>query len=275
MLGRWGGRRDIGARCYRPKWTSGSLPSRLSFLNPPDPRHVLQHLVHGPSTTHSTKYVAAGEWSPPLAALVTACVSLSVMWGALLLVLPLSPPSTLVFLLLSPKSLASQEPQCSLPKAWEGAWFLSGRQERILITSRILGWLGACHVHRGDNKYVLHRSRDRCYQCVAIWPRHANALQFKAGDCNPNDSDLEQLCNISPDVTLNTLVRLDSKPIDCPFQGPVSFSYNKGTGLCSSPLSELLPCMTPGQLKLRFHACPDIQQTESRGEELLPAKPCQ
>ena len=126
-------------------------------------------------------------------------------------------------------------------------------------------------IHHDDNKYVLHRSRDRCYQCVAIWPRHANALQFKAGDCNPSDSDLEELCNISPDVTLNTLVRLDSKPIDCPFQGPVSFSYNKGTGLCSSPLSELLPCMTPGQLKLRFHACPDIQQTESRGGELLPA----
>ena len=156
------------------------------------------------------------------------------------------------------------EPACSLPEAWGGAWFLSGRQERIIITARSLGWLGSCHAVL-DSKYVLHSSRGRCYQCVAIWPRHDNALEFKSGECRESDSDLEDLCNISPDVTLNTLVRLDSPPIDCPFQGPLSFSYNKGTGLCSSPLSELSQCMGPGQLKLRFHACPDILQTESRG----------
>ena len=166
-------------------------------------------------------------------------------------------------------SLAAEVP-CTLPDAWGGAWFLSGRQERVLVTARTLGWLGSCHATREGNtregnKFVLRRSRDNCFQCLAILLRHANALQFKAGECRETDTDLDSLCNIASDVTLNTMVRLDSNPIDCPFKGPVKFSYNKGTGQCSSPLSEMLQCMTPGQLKLRFHACPDIQQTESRG----------
>jgi hypothetical protein len=178
-------------------------------------------------------------------------------------------PRGLLLLLGLAATAGAAEPPCLLPAAWRGAWFLSGRQERIIVTARRLGWLGACHsVLNTGNKFVLHRSRERCYQCVAIWPRHANVLEFKAGECQDSDSDLEALCDISPDAPLSTLVRRDGEPVDCPFRGPAAFSYNKGTGLCRSPLSELLQCMTPGQVKLRFHACPDIQQTESREESL-------
>ena len=44
MLGWRVGRRDIGARCYRPNWSSG----RLSLPDSPDPRHVLQDFLRRP-----------------------------------------------------------------------------------------------------------------------------------------------------------------------------------------------------------------------------------
>ena len=181
-------------------------------------------------------------------------------WGAILVILGVSGAHI--------ANGEESQDECRMPGSWTGFWFLSGKPELIAITNQSLGWLGTCHAKQGNNKYVLHRRRDQCYQCLAIWPRHDNVIEFKAGECtDTEEADLETLCEISPDVTLNTLVRQREidEPIECPFQGPVSFSYDKGTGLCSSPLSELTQCMTKSQLKLRYHACPDIDQTESRG----------
>lgn len=157
--------------------------------------------------------------------------------------------------------------KCKLPDPWAGSWFLSGLPEKIIITGQSLGWMGKCHRIQDNNKYIFYREQDQCFQCVAIWVRHQNALEFKSGECKDSDFT-ENLCDISPDVTLNTLVRLDGDEIDCPFQAPLSFSYSKGTGVCKSPLSELGQCLTKAQVKLRFHACPDISQTESKEEVL-------
>ena len=154
--------------------------------------------------------------------------------------------------------------KCNLPKAWTGSWFLSGLPEKILISENRLGWMGRCYNIHDDNKYIFFREENQCFQCVAIWERHQNALEFKSGACKDFDST-EDLCDISPDVTLNTLVRLDGKAIECPFQAPLSFSYSKGTGVCKRPLSEIGQCLSTTQLKFRFHACPDITQTESKG----------
>jgi len=157
--------------------------------------------------------------------------------------------------------------KCKLPDPWAGSWFLSGLPEKIIITGQSLGWMGDCYRIHDNNKYIFYRPEDQCFQCVAIWVRHQNALEFKSGECKDSDFT-ENLCDISPDVTLNTLVRLDGEDIECPFQAPLSFSYSKGTGVCKSPLSELGQCLTSAQVKLRFHACPDISQTESKEEVL-------
>jgi len=153
---------------------------------------------------------------------------------------------------------------CQLPRKWSGIWFLSGHPERIQINSRNLGWLGRCHQVHDDNKYVFYRAADNCFQCVAFWSRHENVLEFKSGECSVND-DPEHLCDISPDKTLNTLIRVDGDNIACPIPVPSMFSYDKGTGSCSSPLSDVSGCMSGSQVKLRYQPCPDILQTESKG----------
>ena len=116
---------------------------------------------------------------------------------------------------------------CQLPRKWSGIWFLSGHPERIQINSRNLGWLGRCHQVHDDNKYVFYRAADNCFQCVAFWSRHENVLEFKSGECSVND-DPEHLCDISPDKTLNTLIRVDGDNIACPIPVPSMFSYDKG-----------------------------------------------
>lgn len=49
---------------------------------------------------------------------------------------------------------------------------------------------------------------DDCMQCFAIWERHPNVLEFKAGNCVASDLVEENICDISPDLPLQTLARL-------------------------------------------------------------------
>ena len=153
--------------------------------------------------------------------------------------------------------------ECQLPDAWQGSWFQSGRHGLVEIKENSIASLGRCEGMSGG-KYIFHRESDNCYQCLAIFPRHDNALQFKSGDCRRSAGE-EGLCDISPDTTFNTLVKIDGQPVDCPFKAPAVFSYNKGTGVCSSPMSGLGQCLNDTQVKMTFQACPDISQTESKG----------
>ena len=60
--------------------------------------------------------------------------------------------------------------------------------------------------HQGENRYILRNEEDNCFQCLAIWARHANVVEFKAGECLI-EAD-ENICDISPDLPLKTLARL-------------------------------------------------------------------
>ena len=155
---------------------------------------------------------------------------------------------------------------CQLPRDWRGSWFQSGHHGLIEIKEKSIGSLGSCH-GMSDGKYIFHRQPDNCYQCVAFFQRHPNALEFKSGDCRSSATE-DGLCDISPDTTLRTLLKMDGEPVVCPCQAPAVFSYNKGTGVCSSPLSGLGQCLNDSQVKLTFQACPDISQTESKGAML-------
>ena len=155
--------------------------------------------------------------------------------------------------------------ECQLPEAWQGSWFQSGQHGLVEIQENSIASLGSCQ-RMSSEKYIFHRQLDNCYQCVAIFQRDDNALQFKSGECRRSESE-EGLCDISPDTTFITLVKIDGQAVVCPFQAPAVFSYSKGTGVCSSPLSGLGQCLNESQVKMTFQACPDISQTESKGSD--------
>ena len=81
----------------------------------------------------------------------------------------------------------------------------------ILIPPRTLS------APQDTNKYLFYRASDNCFQCVALWSRHTNVLEYKAGECGETE-DPEALCDISPDAALNTMVRVDGANIPCPIQ---------------------------------------------------------
>ena len=81
----------------------------------------------------------------------------------------------------------------------------------LLIPSRTL------LAPQDTNKYLFYRASDNCFQCVALWSRHTNVLEYKAGECGETE-DTETICDISPDAALNTMVRVDGANIPCPIQ---------------------------------------------------------
>ncbi|CAG7820560.1 unnamed protein product, partial [Allacma fusca] len=59
------------------------------------------------------------------------------------------------------------------------------------------------------------------------------------------------------------MFRLDPVPIECPFRGPFTFTYNRGHGDCRHPVSTIDSCLHSSHLLLNYQACPDVPGTES------------
>ena len=58
----------------------------------------------------------------------------------------------------------------------------------------------------------------------------------------------------------------EADDIPCPLAAPLTFTYQRGEGrVCLSPMSQVNKCIKDTQLLIRFQACPDIIQTESKG----------
>ncbi|XP_012154325.1 uncharacterized protein LOC100877240 isoform X2 [Megachile rotundata] len=64
------------------------------------------------------------------------------------------------------------------------------------------------------------------------------------------------------------MFREEATPVPCPFRGPMTFSYNRGYGTCSVPVSNVDTCTDDSRLLFRYQACPDISASESAVEEL-------
>jgi hypothetical protein len=85
--------------------------------------------------------------------------------------------------------------------------------------------------------------------------------------CHSRES-LQNLCSlITGDALLYSMFRVDATPVECPFKGPLSFTYNRGHGECRSPVSSIDSCTEESRLLLRYQACPDVHGTESTGKE--------
>jgi hypothetical protein len=69
------------------------------------------------------------------------------------------------------------------------------------------------------------------------------------------------------------MFRVDATPVECPFKGPLSFTYNRGHGECRSPVSSIDSCTEESRLLLRYQACPDVHGTESTGKEAVEQTP--
>jgi hypothetical protein len=94
------------------------------------------------------------------------------------------------------------------------------------------------------------------------------SLSLVSAYCLQKDS-LDNLCGqITGDATLFSMFRSDAGPTECPFRGgpPFTFTYNRGSGECSSPVSKVDSCTDESRLLLRYQACPDVHGTESTGQ---------
>ncbi|KRT83496.1 hypothetical protein AMK59_3807 [Oryctes borbonicus] len=106
---------------------------------------------------------------------------------------------------------------------------------------------------------------------MAIHVKHQSVLQYKETDC-VRVSPQEICAGISGDAPLYSMFRKypEAKPIACPFKSaPFTFSYNRGSGDCSGPVSKAESCTDDSRLVLKYQACPDVPSTESNVEELI------
>ncbi|XP_048270063.1 uncharacterized protein LOC100644350 isoform X1 [Bombus terrestris] len=156
--------------------------------------------------------------------------------------------------------------KCTFPLKWEGTWFQSGVRQPIVISRNELSSKGRCLHNEGD-KFLLVDQKS-CYRCVVIHEKHSNVLQYKETYCHSRNS-LSSLCSyITGDALLYSMFREEATPVPCPFRGPMTFSYNRGHGTCSVPVSNVDTCTDDSRLLFRYQACPDISASESAVEEL-------
>ncbi|CAK9815402.1 hypothetical protein ANTQUA_LOCUS8420 [Anthophora quadrimaculata] len=175
-------------------------------------------------------------------------------------------PLLLLIIAGSTGAFSSRQGECTFPPKWEGTWFQSGVRQPIVISRNELSSKGKCLHNEGD-KFLLVDQKS-CYRCVVIHEKHSNVLQYKETYCHSRNS-LSSLCSyITGDALLYSMFREEATPVPCPFRGPMTFSYNRGHGTCSVPVSNVDTCTDDSRLLFRYQACPDISASESAVEEL-------
>ncbi|XP_043522326.1 uncharacterized protein LOC122535143, partial [Frieseomelitta varia] len=170
-------------------------------------------------------------------------------------------PLLLLIIAGSAGAFSSRQGECTFPPKWEGTWFQSGVRQPIVISRNELSSKGRCLHNEGD-KFLLVDQKS-CYRCVVIHEKHSNVLQYKETYCHSRNS-LSSLCSyITGDALLYSMFREEATPVPCPFRGPMTFSYNRGHGTCSVPVSNVDTCTDDSRLLFRYQACPDISASES------------
>ncbi|XP_015607904.1 uncharacterized protein LOC107273847 [Cephus cinctus] len=176
-------------------------------------------------------------------------------------------PMLLLMIATSSGAFNSRQTECTFPVRWEGSWFQSGFHQSIRISRSNLSTKGKCLHNEGD-KYLVVDEEKSCYRCVVIHEKHSNVLQYKETYCHGRNS-LSSLCSyITGDALLYSMFREEAPAVPCPFLGPMTFSYNRGHGTCSSPQSNVDTCTDDSRLLFRYQACPDVPASESAVEEL-------
>jgi len=126
-------------------------------------------------------------------------------------------------------------------------------------------------IKHSNSQFIFQSSKEgNCFRCLSIHQKHANVLQYKESRCmlEYHSRNYHELCwSISVDEPLKTMFRVNGEGVPCPITGTFSFSYSRGHGLCSYPLSSLHQCADKSQLVLSYQACVDIKGSQSHTEQ--------
>ncbi|XP_051171853.1 uncharacterized protein LOC127288445 [Leptopilina boulardi] len=157
---------------------------------------------------------------------------------------------------------------CEFPASWKGKWFLHGRDSPVIVNSTTFE-NKTCIESNKEDVFVVRDNTEGCYRCMIINLRHESVIQYRESDCSQKQTLSQMSEAIKLDESLNTMFRVDAKPIPCPFQGPpFTFSYSRGRGDCKVPENQAESCTDDSKLIFKYQACPDIAGTESSTEEL-------
>lgn len=116
---------------------------------------------------------------------------------------------------------------------------------------------------------ATHRSHQKSVTAALLYPLSGCLSLPVTAFCHARES-LQSLCSlITGDALLYSMFRVEATPVECPFKGPLSFTYNRGHGECRSPVSSIDSCTEESRLLLRYQACPDVHGTESTGKETI------
>lgn len=179
----------------------------------------------------------------------------------------------LAFARLALAQIALSDASCELSNDWAGRWFHLGFNDPLVITRNQISGKGHC-VLRSKNMFLMEESEPglgKCHRCMVIYEKHFNVLQYKESYCEENIESMESLCNTIPgDAPLYSMFRKDGKLVKCPFRGPFSFSYSKGSSgqVCNYPASFMDTCSDNKRLQLRYQACLDVEGSEIAKEQM-------
>jgi len=156
-----------------------------------------------------------------------------------------------------------QKHNCKFPNEWRGSFFLGGSRDSFTIDTQKFGTAGFCYRVYDRVQYTLYKRPDKCFQCLKVWERHENTLQYKLSDCVSKANFKEGDCDISEETPFETLLKLDGPNTPCPFTGAFNFTYKKEGKECLTPTSEVVKCMSESQSLLKFEVCPDDVKQET------------
>jgi hypothetical protein len=113
---------------------------------------------------------------------------------------------------------------------------------------------------------VLINNINKAVFALNVFPHSNKYFRYVSAFCLSRGT-LDQLCGeIAGDATLFSMYRSDANPVACPFKGPFSFTYNRGSGECARPVSRVDSCIAESRLRLRYQACADVVGSESSCE---------
>lgn len=175
----------------------------------------------------------------------------------------------IVALCLLAASIAYSEGACEFPESMRGEWFQKSYSEPIIITQKSLSKHGICRERKHD-KFLLYNKNENTYSFVVITQKHPNVMQYKETP-NPLKGNWTldaAYSELSGDTPLYSVFRTDGDLVPCPFRDTYEFSYNRGTGNCSSPPSISDSCTDKSRVLFNYKACYDILGSETKQETL-------
>lgn len=147
---------------------------------------------------------------------------------------------------------------CDLTR-WNGVWNQVGGTQ-VKINGNNVTTKGHCIRSEGEKYLFVDSEHTRqFYHCIFIVEKHKNVLQYKESVTRKKES-MDACSGITYGAVI--LLRADADKVACPFKGAFTFTYNRGYGKCTTPVSKANSCAEVGKMQLDFSACPDVRDSD-------------